>query len=166
MTPVPNSSYSFDDQEYLVGMADFLTQRHQVSIKRKSKASTSSILNSSDGIDVDYEMLQEASNEILDGRENTALCYISGYVLRSLKNRSTICKQCLIMTESSNQSETDSQLEYQKFAWYSANVKNKNFYVPSLATFRFFKAMEVLFRSSKNCLQWNTAWNIAWNKNW
>lgn len=149
MAPVPNSSYCFDDQEHLIGLADFFSQRRQKSDKQESKASTSSILNSSDVIDVDYDMLQEASNELLDRGETNALFYIAGYILRSLKTRSTICKRCVIMAVSNKQCQMD---PHQQFTSYRSKAKKEKIIAPSIDTFKFFKAMEVMYRNSKNNL--------------
>lgn len=148
MAPVPNSSYEYDDQEHLLGMADFLLRRRQE--KRKTVPPVQ--LDTCDNIDVDYKMLLEAADD-LDRGELNALFYISGYIIRSLSRRTRTCKQCMDKLVSKN----GEQCDFQSFTHYRRNASKKDFCVPSVETFNFFKAMEILYRNSKNCLTSNAS---------
>lgn len=132
MMQVNNSNYQNDDQEYLTGFLEYLSEkksntRRNIQIKDFSNINTVP----------DYKNCT-IKLRILD---MNSLYNIAGYIINSIIKTCKICKSCI----RSAASKTVLQYAYSKFVQYKSYTTNSLYYV-NMKTFHIFVKLEKIFR--------------------
>ncbi|EDS26734.1 conserved hypothetical protein [Culex quinquefasciatus] len=167
MSPVPNASYSFDDQSHLIGMADIISSRKKNKVAKpaveqreggpdstnaaeKSLSAECMVVHGKlcekeeDLVEFNYQGFLAETGSYHDRAEKNVIYFMAGYVLRKMSFRPTTCRTCLKGCKSTDPESIQESL-FTRLR--SRQTRNKNAFFVSRDVFDFFIALDVFVRN-------------------
>lgn len=165
MSPVPNASYTFDDQSHLIGMVDIISRRKnkvpKSALEHESASDSTNATDQSvsakcmvihgklcekedDLVEFDYQGFLAEALSYHDRAERNVIYFLAGYVLRKLSIRPTTCRTCLKGCKSTDPESIQESL-FTRLR--SRQTRNKKAFFVSREVFDFIIALDVFVRN-------------------